>query len=546
MCGPETQDLPKVSSGAPRPVFDPQILSLALGRGWTPKSLLALGARGENDVVVFPMRDASGLSIGERRRRANNSTFPDGSKSRINAGGKMGLICPWPVPAGDPVLVLEGEADAAAVLSAGWSAVVGLPSANSSQAVIEALGAMLAGRQVVLFPDPDLPGQNLMRKIERALAEAECVVLTVPPVDDKDLDARLQSVAPEARAALLRSLVESATPSIDDTLFFPPFGLSTPVLADVAEASEASEASGASAVSDSSGASGASGASDRHGAYDSQRTGAPGQSIGELDDAVRKAIEASLPSGEGEREGKIFTFVRHLKDIPALREQKAVELRPIMRLWFDRALPFISTKDFEKSRDAFSRAWNRVKFSISESGLRLALEKAKRLNVVEADLYESAQRRLFIQFLAQLQLDAGPGRPFFLSQKAAADLFESERNEISRWLASACSDEIIRLHAASRHRKAAEYVFVRLAGMVPDVEAAREARGPSVRVPSTPPSSPPMRRAPPALPSRPPPRPPSIGPLPKIETERPGNPGPLPEYPPDWDEWNEGDEDTQG
>jgi 5S rRNA maturation endonuclease (ribonuclease M5) len=104
--------------------------------------------------------------------------------------------------------VVEGEADACAALSAGYTAVVATPGASVPREVVTALQKLLARREVVLFPDPDEAGQHWLERVGRALANARCAVRFVP-ADDADLDARHRAVS--------RSRAGSASSSFSGT-----------------------------------------------------------------------------------------------------------------------------------------------------------------------------------------------------------------------------------------------------------------------------------------------------------------------------------------
>jgi energy-coupling factor transporter ATP-binding protein EcfA2 len=196
---------------------------LARRRGWMVEALEALGAvphkqGGRPAEVRFPMRDADGEITGWRRRRADNQPFgrSEGAPKCLSVkGDKNGVICPWPLPDADgaPVLVVEGEADAAAVLSAlpGFP-VVGTPGANPGKDCLKYLQKLLAGRSVVLSPHPDDSGADWRDRVGRALRNVQCEVSYIPPEgggilsSDADLDDRIRA------GADLESLIDEALP----------------------------------------------------------------------------------------------------------------------------------------------------------------------------------------------------------------------------------------------------------------------------------------------------------------------------------------------
>ena len=193
-CLPERQP---GASPPPRPQ-DP-LRELADKRGWTAEALEALGAvahrqDGRPAEVRFPMRDADGGITGWRRRRADGREFGPGRKAMTRKGDKAGLLIPWPLPDGDPVLLVEGETDAAAALSAGHAATVATPGA-CGRAPRSYLAKLLAGRAVVLAPDPDTAGREWRDGVGVALLNARCQVRHIAPDGDQDLNKRLRAGA---------------------------------------------------------------------------------------------------------------------------------------------------------------------------------------------------------------------------------------------------------------------------------------------------------------------------------------------------------------
>ncbi len=196
---------------------------LARRRGWMIEALEALGAvphqqNGRRAEVRFPMRSADGEITGWRRRRADNQPFgrsEDAPKCLSLKGSKNGLICPWPLPdlGGGPVLLVEGEADSAAALSAlPGVPVVATPGANPGKDCLKYLQKLLPGRSVVLAPHPDESGADWRDRVGRGLRNVQCDVRYVPPEgggllsSDADLDDRLQA------GADLECLMDEALP----------------------------------------------------------------------------------------------------------------------------------------------------------------------------------------------------------------------------------------------------------------------------------------------------------------------------------------------
>lgn len=145
------------------PTYKDALHELAALRGWTVAALQALGTEASGRHVRFPMRNHKGGIVGWKRRRADGKLIilADGreTKSKTEDGGHSGLFYPDGIrDAPDPVLILEGEADTASVLSTKWEIVVGTGGAAPGPIGRQSLQRLLNGRQVVLFPDPDEAG----------------------------------------------------------------------------------------------------------------------------------------------------------------------------------------------------------------------------------------------------------------------------------------------------------------------------------------------------------------------------------------------------
>lgn len=78
--------------------------------------------------------------------------------------------------------------------------------------------------------------------------------------------------------------------------------------------------------------------------------------------AILAAIEATLPSGPGQRNKQIFQFARKLKGIPVLANVNPACLRPLVNAWHLRAEPFMSGEhSVENTFVEFLYGWPRVR-----------------------------------------------------------------------------------------------------------------------------------------------------------------------------------------
>jgi hypothetical protein len=139
---------------------------------------------------------------------------------------------------------------------------------------------------------------------------------------------------------------------------------------------------------------------------------------GPLPAEVVRAIKATLPTGPGQRNAKLFEFVGRLKALPLAwtpRERLAA-----IREWHRRALPVIRTKGFEETLTDFGCAWaNRrhVHGADWEAAKRQALPGPCPPEADELGIADAALRRL-MTLLAGLQRQAGAAT-FFLGCRDA-------------------------------------------------------------------------------------------------------------------------------
>lgn len=143
--------------------------------------------------IHFPMLDDHGRHTGWRRRRADGVPFGGGRKCMTCKGGRNGLLYdPFSVRDAGIFLIVEGEMDAAAAMSADYElAVVGTPGATPGKQCLEYLSKIAASSKVYLAPDPDQAGDKWCNKIGEVLLDANCEVYVVQP-SGTDLDERLK------------------------------------------------------------------------------------------------------------------------------------------------------------------------------------------------------------------------------------------------------------------------------------------------------------------------------------------------------------------
>jgi 5S rRNA maturation endonuclease (ribonuclease M5) len=172
-----------------------------------------MGAEARGEEVFFPMRDVAGAITGYRRRKGDNGQYEmrdsktgeaNNTKAITTKGAKGGILGPWPLAEGGAaVLLVEVEMDCAAALAAGARAVLGTAGSKPGKKAEEWLQQILAGRKVILAPDPDEAGEGWRDRLGRILRAVSCDVAYIAPLPGMDLDKRLKSAA-DARAELAR------------------------------------------------------------------------------------------------------------------------------------------------------------------------------------------------------------------------------------------------------------------------------------------------------------------------------------------------------
>lgn len=157
------------------------------------------GGRGARRIVAetdYRILDEHGACHGIHRRRDYNDgkkdvfwLAPDGRGKGLNGRSldTMPLYGSEHLAArsDEPVIICEGEKAAQALLDAGYLAV-GTVTGASSAPRAEVL-ALLAGREVLLWPDHDVPGASHMMRIMRTLDELQIShrLITWPGAPDK-------------------------------------------------------------------------------------------------------------------------------------------------------------------------------------------------------------------------------------------------------------------------------------------------------------------------------------------------------------------------
>jgi len=171
-------------------------------------------------------------------------------------------------------------------------------------------------------------------------------------------------------------------------------------------------------------------------------------------------LERTLPTDTGKRNDLTFPLARTLKARPECADASAMQLIPVLREWYRRALPKIKTKNFDETRIDFNRSWNRVKYPMGKGPIEELMQRAKGMNPpAEAQSYDSPGVKSMATLCALLQGNCGGDGVFFLSCRKAAQVMGLDNHvTANRWLSLLRDDGLLievekgKLGRASRWR----------------------------------------------------------------------------------------------
>ncbi len=166
-------------------------------------------------------------------------------------------------------------------------------------------------------------------------------------------------------------------------------------------------------------------------------------------------ITATLPKELHQRNAALLRLARGLKFDAGLGNLRTATLKPFVKRWHDRALPFIATEPFDPTWVEFVRAWTRARVPLFRDVLAEAFAAAKANPAPEAEGYDTPGVKLLVGLCRHL---AGPEGRFFLSTHAAGTLLDAAAMTVHRWLGMLVADDLLELiergntHRATRWR----------------------------------------------------------------------------------------------
>ena len=189
---------------------------------------------------------------------------------------------------------------------------------------------------------------------------------------------------------------------------------------------------------------------------------------GELSVAVfDELLGPTLPTGRGQRDKLMWPLARLLRTFDDTKSLPVDELEPIVRHWWQRALPVIGTKDWYSTWGAFVRAWNRARVPFGDGPeMREILDRAQRAGC-PPDLmpqYGPHIVGLVASICRELALAGDRGGEFFLDCRTLGRLIGVSHNQATAYLNALVGNRVIRKVRGPEKGRATEYEYLRILG----------------------------------------------------------------------------------
>ena len=183
-----------------------------------------------------------------------------------------------------------------------------------------------------------------------------------------------------------------------------------------------------------------------------------------------RLIEGTLPQRFGTRRKSLFKLARIIRSESKLGNIPLSELKPTIRLWHQRALPTIRTKDFDETWADFVDAHGNVDLSRCADRVVEAMKRALDRQLPQCAMeYECDVTRRLIGVCAELSRSAPEGIFFLSCRKGAAALGMTDFSLVSRLLKMLCVDKVLleTTHGGPETNLASRYLFLRELSDVP-------------------------------------------------------------------------------
>ena len=176
-------------------------------------------------------------------------------------------------------------------------------------------------------------------------------------------------------------------------------------------------------------------------------------------DAIELAIQRTIPSESGFRHRRLFNFARELKGIVTLADADLSALKPIVRQWYERALPKIGTHDFEESWYDFVNAWDNVRHPVGQEKIRMIYEASLSKLPAAAAHYQADSIRRLVGLCHELQKTAGD-KPFYLDCRTAGALIGINHVLANKYLNLLVRERVLELVVRGQRNRASEYRYI--------------------------------------------------------------------------------------
>jgi len=175
--------------------------------------------------------------------------------------------------------------------------------------------------------------------------------------------------------------------------------------------------------------------------------------------AVEKAIEKTLPKSYGNRNRCIFDLAVRLRGLFETIE----EAKPVVELWYARALPNIQTKSFNITWLDFQEAWLNIKYPYYISLKRAVAAADCRLkdgSCLKQDVYTDDCFRRLLE-VCRVLAGQSPDKTFFLSHRMAAEIAGMSQWTAGNMLKNFCRNGFLAVAKESTRTEARTYRWLK-------------------------------------------------------------------------------------
>jgi hypothetical protein len=174
-------------------------------------------------------------------------------------------------------------------------------------------------------------------------------------------------------------------------------------------------------------------------------------------DEIETVIAETFPNKPGTRDDYLFKLACGLKSIPDWWTIDPRQLQPVVKAWYQKAVPNIRTKSFETNWIEFLYKWQKVKYRKGQV-MNTIMDEVKTQSI-EGVTYDDPKLRELVAICQTLQQQAGEN-PFYLATSTAGELLDIDRMTAYRWLWFLEQDGWIRTIEKGNAHKATRFRFI--------------------------------------------------------------------------------------